>query len=201
MSLYESFEYIFCYNEEKKEHKRQMRLAARAHREAQRQGQQQQQGQSEDNTGESTRLLDAEEIPLQTIPPSSYNASTVGEDKIFDPTEYGSRSSSDNLSIPKTNTNTCDTETELSVVKSVKTTAGTGGTTGATYGSDLIASDTEGATARCNPYLPESFLRYQGNGEVPNEMLTCLTPEEIRLNMSIRDESSDEELVFEAKTS
>ena len=194
MSLYESFEYIFCYNEEKKEHKRQMRLAARAHREAQRNGQQQQQGQSEDNTGESTRLLDAEEIPLQTVPPSSYNSSSVGDDR-------NGRSSSDNLNIPKTNTNTCDTETELSVVNSVKATAGTGGTTGATYGSDLIASDPQGATARCNPYLPESFLRNQGNGEVPNEMLTCLTPEEIRLNMSLRDESSDEELVFEAKTS
>ena len=201
MSLYESFEYMFCYNEEKKEHKRQMRRAARAHREAQRQGRQQQQSQSEDNTGESTRLLDAEEIPLQTIPPSSYNTSSVDDDKIFNPAEYGSGSSSDNLNIPKTNTSTFDAESEHSVVNNVKATAGTSGATGATYGSDLIASDTQGATARCNPHIPESFLRYLGNGEVPSEMLTCLTPEEIRLNMSLCEGSSDEELLFEAKTS
>ena len=201
MSLYESFEYMFCYNEEKKEHKRQMRRAARAHREAQRQGQQQQQSQSEDNTGESTRLLDAEEIPLQTIPPSSYNSSSVGDDKIFNPAEYGNESSSDYLSTPKTNTSTFNSESERSVVNNIKATAGTSGTTGATYGRDLIASDTQGATASCNPHIPESFLRYQGSSEVPSEMLTCLTPEEIRLNMSLREESSDEELVFEAKTS
>ena len=75
MAVYETLEYMCCYGEEKAEYKKQLRLAQ------QRTAQERQNSEDvascshtdSEGQGESTRLLDAEEIPLEMLP------STLGQ--------------------------------------------------------------------------------------------------------------------------
>ena len=66
MAIYESLEYSFCYDEEKKEHIKQMKQYARAQLASETYGQSPSTSLAGD-ASESTRLLDAEEIPLDPI--------------------------------------------------------------------------------------------------------------------------------------
>ncbi|XP_055958700.1 proprotein convertase subtilisin/kexin type 7 isoform X1 [Patella vulgata] len=60
MAVYETFEYIFCYNEEKREHQRRMELALQAHDMSQNAANH----DSNDEVTESTSLLQGEEMTV-----------------------------------------------------------------------------------------------------------------------------------------
>ena len=225
MSLYESLEYMLCYNDEKKEHKRQLLAAARQHRQQQRQDQIQ---TAPENSGESTRLLDAEEIPLQTLPPQGRSQSKVtntaagdrgysavsqnctrSDDRGFGSSKYGSSNvssndnNSNNLHILKTVNSSgagAGTASELSTRELEDDAGDTLGTAGSCYtgAKERIPNQ---PLLRHNDVRPELMMsQLLSHIDVPQEVLTSLTPDEIRLNMMLTD-SSDEEILFEAKTS
>ena len=65
MAIYETFEYAFCYNEEKEEERK--RLAVARSLQSDRRAQDGNVSGGGVNATESTRLLDAEEIPMETF--------------------------------------------------------------------------------------------------------------------------------------
>ena len=64
MCVYETLEYALCYNDEKKEHRRKLKLAARARQLA---NETQPDSVNSDDITESSRLLQMEEIPMETV--------------------------------------------------------------------------------------------------------------------------------------
>ncbi|XP_041373167.1 proprotein convertase subtilisin/kexin type 7-like [Gigantopelta aegis] len=74
MCVYETLEYAFCYNDEKKEHRRKLKLAARAQRLADRS---RPEPVNSDDITESTGLLQAEDIPMETFPLMSSSATAI----------------------------------------------------------------------------------------------------------------------------
>ncbi len=65
MAIYESMEYMCCYDDEKKKHKKHLKQLARERQCIE--GTNSSRAESSENTSESTRLLDAEDIPMQTL--------------------------------------------------------------------------------------------------------------------------------------
>jgi len=84
MALYETFEYIFCYNEEKEEQSKTLKLLKRAHRLAARhlyRGH-----SSSNNSQETVGLLSEESIPLDTFQSiNSNDVSAINSNSAIEP--------------------------------------------------------------------------------------------------------------------
>ena len=130
LAFYETFEYAFCYDDEKKEHRRRMKLALRA----QKMARDNSNSSISSNSGanENTRLIPNECIPMQTLNRPSSSEGAVGG------------------------------------------ASGPGGAVGGASGPGATDDTAEALNTIQNP-------------DIPNEILETLSPDEIRLNMSLGD--------------
>ncbi len=177
MAVYESLEYLLCYNEEKREQRRIMLRQLRDQRRADTNPA----IENLEHAGESTRLLTAEEIQMESF---SSNGSVPSrsqhrpQDRLQSGNHTNSTSSSSSqlLSSPHIHNVTIASET-----------------------SGNFNPAFEGATSQ--DYHTELSNSAATTG-VPQDILNTLSPEEMKLNMNLYNtDSSDDILLFDAKKS
>lgn len=156
LAVYETFEYLFCYDDEKREHKRLLLLFARAKKESER--------IMQEESGEQTRLLDAEEIPMETLPSGTNVRSDYEE---ISDSVYTDQAQAINTNSACDYYQRCDTEYNDQC--SLK--------------HPHSISDAIDGAAVISPSVPNALL--ESDSQVPRAILESLSPEEIDLNLKV----------------